>query len=405
MFRRIVSFLGQVKQFLFKKQSSKTVKNVLAEERILLMDILYIFWDRKFIILLPLVFFIPKAYLTSIQPQDQYHASSTLLSETDLGSSGAGSLLEVLTGAEGGFSGSAEVGPGMFNSILRSSPFLLELIYTEFFIESTDSTWTLKDYLNQLETRNGYEIFQEILKRPTAYNEVLNAHKKVQTDTISKYRNEFGVFEFLEVSKTDSINVISSYENDAMAKLLQSVTINIDGRFVTIEVQMPDGRLAAQLNNRLKEKLVQYVVEYKTRKLRNQIEILKVKYEESEFDYLDTQKKLAKFRDDNRGGALSESARSIEDQLSVQFDIAKNLYITTASELESSRLQLLQETPIYSEFQPVILPTQPSIESARKIYITHLVLALAAGFLILLAKVIYDYFYMKEVSYEVQETN
>lgn len=397
MLKRIGRLINQARQLFFKKQSTKTVKQVLSEERIYLLDILYVFWDRKFLILVPLIFFIPKAYLTSIKPYDEFHATSTLLSETDLSPSGAGTLLEVLTGAEGGFSGSGEVGPGMFNSILRSSPFLLELIYSEFYIESTDSTWRLKDYLNQLETRNGYEIFQEILKRPSAIDDVLNAHKSPQSDTISKYRNGFGIFEFLEISKTDSINVISSYENNAMAKLLKNVGITIDGRFVTIEVKMPDGRLAAQLNNVLKEKLVQYVVEYKTRKLRNQIDILEVKYEESRLDYLDTQQKLARFKDENVGGVVSESVRSVEDQLTVEFNIAKNLYITTASELESSRLQLLQETPIYSEFQPVSLPTQPSIESAKKIYITHVVLALAVGFLFLLGKVLYDYFYMKEI--------
>ncbi|MDZ7808047.1 MAG: hypothetical protein U5K71_13160 [Gracilimonas sp.] len=61
---------------------------------------------------------------------------------------------------------------------------------------------------------------------------------------------------------------------------------------------------------------------------------------------------LADFRDSNQG-ALTNRARTQEQQLQSEYDLAFNLYNGLTQEYEQAKLRVQEETPVFKVLQPV----------------------------------------------------
>ena len=197
-----------------------------------------------------------------------------------------------------------------------------------------------------------------------------------------------------------SVLILSGEEKKVMSQLKRRISIASDGRIISLTVKMPDRNVAAQLNTIVIEKLITYLSNYKTEKLRLDLDFISERKAEAEIEYLKAQKELATFRDSNQG-RMTKLAESREQYLTFEYNLAFNIYSTLSNQLEQAQIQVKKETPLFSEFEPVSIPGSPSEPKASKIIILYTGVGAVVGFFMLVLMLFVSYF--KELT--ISKTN
>ena len=83
------------------------------------------------------------------------------------------------------------------------------------------------------------------------------------------------------------------------------------------------------------------------------------RYEEKKAEYEKAQERLAAYRDRNKN-VSSAVARTGEERLQGEFNIAYNVYNELAKQLEQARIQVKEDTPVLSVIKPVVVPVEKS---------------------------------------------
>lgn len=176
--------------------------------------------------------------------------------------------------------------------------------------------------------------------------------KAKEVDTGQKDRNE--------------IIQLSSSERD-LTKLLNSIVyLNVEQKegSITITAIMPEAIAAAQLGQKTQFLLQDYITNFKIEKAQAQLSFVEELYFEKRDAFELAQKILAQFRDQNKN-VSSAIARTEEERLQSEYQIAQSVYNELAKQLENSRIQVKEETPVFSIIEPISVPTE-SFKPKRK---------------------------------------
>lgn len=179
----------------------------------------------------------------------------------------------------------------------------------------------------------------------------------------------------------------TSKELYAIKELKKRIILEQNGKMIRLNVSMPEPVIAAQINAMVLERLIEYVTEYKIGRQRRNIEFIKERVQEAELKFNEAQMRLASFRDSNQG-LISKSARTREEQLQFEFDIAFNIYNNLKLELEQATIQMKKETPIFTILEKAALPLGPSKPNKPLILIFSIFLGVFSGVLFNLYKVL-----------------
>lgn len=316
-----------------------------------------------------------------------YESTATKLTESESGSqSGLSQLsnLASLSGINLPLAGSnSSISPEMYPEIISSKPFLIELVNEKFYFQSKKDSIVLKEYLvEEYSSRPINVIFGGITSIPSRFVSLFSSDVPAVSPIVASALEEEGKPKYL----------IFSDEEDLASELLKgAIKIEDEGTMITLSVKMPEALIAAELNNIIFEKIVKYVTDYKTRKLRISLSFIEERTKESEANFIKSQMALASFRDNNMG-IISQRARTREEQLQAEFNIAYNVYNSMMQELETSRIQLKKETPIFSEFAAPIVPNNPVNASYLKTFIIFAFLGILVGFAVIIFLMVKEYF-------------
>jgi uncharacterized protein involved in exopolysaccharide biosynthesis len=258
--------------------------------------------------------------------------------------------------------------PGMYPSILESSVFLSDLINEKFYIEELGRDISLLDYLS------GYKK-ENIISKGLLF--LFN---------IPSY-----IFSFLKPETNNGIKLASSYiyrgvkittpspqEQLVINQLKKRIKVSSKDRFIDLSVNMPEARLSAEVNNVVTGKLIDYLVSYKTAKRKSDMLFLEKRTEEARRKFVNAQSALAGYQDSNFG-LIFQRGKARQDQLKAQFDLYFGIYNTLAGQLEQARIHLKENTPVFSEFEPVTIPDHPSSPEPVKIIIAFTVVGFISG--------------------------
>jgi uncharacterized protein involved in exopolysaccharide biosynthesis len=116
---------------------------------------------------------------------------------------------------------------------------------------------------------------------------------------------------------------------------------------------------AAQLAQRAQELLQQYIIEFKIKKTKANLDFVQQRYEETSKEYNLAQQRLAAFRDRNRS-LSSAVAGTDQEKLISQYNLISGVYTELAKQLEQARIQVKQDTPVFTIIEPVSVPTERS---------------------------------------------
>ena len=145
---------------------------------------------------------------------------------------------------------------------------------------------------------------------------------------------------------------------------------------ITIDVRDQDPLICATVADSVKERLQQFITDYRTNKARVDYEYNKKLCAEAKVRYERARQRYAEFADANQDLVL-QSVRTkltdLENELQLQF----NTYQTYVAQLQSAEAQVQQDTPAFMTLQSATVPVKPSGPNKKKIVFVFLFLAFA----------------------------
>ncbi len=310
-----------------------------------------------FVIGLLIAFFSPK----------KYTASATLLPSNEKGQSSLGSLssLASLAGISTGNSYSSDNIPSdLYPKIVESFPFLHEFIYEKFYFEDIDKTISIYDYVCQDTIESfGTKLFKYTIGLPMTIRGALAGPPKLD----AKPRN-YGVLR------------INNEEKKALGTIQGLFTIDVEAGtgLVTVSVESDNPILAAQYVNKGIELLQKYIINYKTKQAKENLDFIQQRFDEKKAEYEAVQESFFNYKDKHRN-IISERINIDYQRLSDNYDVLSTVYKNLAQQLEQAKISVKNQTPVYNIIEPVTIPDRKSSPNVKVIILVSLFLGVFLG--------------------------
>lgn len=298
--------------------------------------------------------------ITTFLIQAEYTSTATLLPEYNTESSVGGTAQKLLQNYGGllGMSGgtyasrSNAIRVELYPKIVESIPLQLDLIEHPYYYPEYDTAVSLVTYFNSLHEPSLLNyIMAYTIGLPFTVKDWLT--KNNENQTVDTYpANDESRMDIYSLSK-EKMDIIKIMQERVRASLDQESGV------LTVSATMPDPQLSAVVARKTIDTLTHYLVKYRTKKLKTDLQYTKKQYEKAERRFKSIQDSLAAFRDQNRN-IITSKAQTEEQRLQSRYDLAYNLYQTMAEQLEQTKLRLQEETPVFKVLQPVQVPLEKS---------------------------------------------
>ncbi len=361
-----------------------------SDDEIDLLEVFTTIWKgRKIVIKFILVFGIIGLFIAIFSAKE--YTSSTIVVPQISNNKVGGNLggLAAMAGINLGGGDSEGIPPSLYPKVVQSIPFQKELLEVPLKFSGLEKEVTYKEYYTDYQKKKLSSAIKEY--------------------TIGLPGKIIGLFKgkenkLLEAEEVqDSIYVIST-EDKRLFDLLQSqfvVDVNDKEGFVKISFSMPEALPAAQMTKKTKDFLQKAITEFKTQKAKEQYKFIEERYKEVKKDFISKQSILANFRDKNQGLILSRSQSRLE-QLKSDYNLSYEVYSELAKQLESQKIKLKENTPIFTVIEPVSVPVIKSKPKRLFIIIIWSFIGFIIGVLTLFVKIFFSSLKdrLKSVSFE-----
>ena len=354
----------EIKQVLQEIEKEKNVEAV-EESSIDWQDLLSKAWrGKKFIITVTVVFMF-LGLISALTMTRIYTSKVTLVPELGKSTSSSLSSLSNMLGLGGMTMGSSADAyhVTVYPEVVASTPFVAKMFDMRVTDPKKGIDTTLIGYL----TRERFSI-GNVIGYVTKPIFSLFSNKEEETKG-----NELNLFHLTK-------------EQDRIVKTMnKAIQVDVDKKTgeTTIQVTMDNPVIAATVADTVCKHLREYIVEYRTRKAREDLENYKKIADESYQRYLKASKAYAYYQDHNRGlilnAVISEGSR-----LSNELQIASQLYQQMKLQAEMARGKVIDEKPVFAIIQPATVPLLPQNSRAKVLLIWTFV-----GFVLSCAWVLY----------------
>ena len=354
----------EIKQVLQEIEKEKNVEAV-EESSIDWQDLLSKAWrGKKFIITVTVVFMF-LGLISALTMTRLYTSKVTLVPELGKSTSSSLSSLSNMLGLGGMTMGSSADAyhVTVYPEVVASTPFVAKMFDMRVTDPKKGIDTTLVGYL----TRERFSI-GSVIGYVTKPIFSLFSNKEEETKG-----NELNLFHLTK-------------EQDRIVKTMnKAIQVDVDKKTgeTTIQVTMDNPVIAATVADTVCKHLREYIVEYRTRKAREDLENYKKIADESYQRYLKASKAYAYYQDHNRGlilnAVISEGSR-----LSNELQIASQLYQQMKLQAEMARGKVIDEKPVFAIIQPATVPLLPQNSRAKVLLIWTFV-----GFVLSCAWVLY----------------
>ncbi len=319
-----------------------------------------------------IIIFTPKKYNTRV----------VLLAETNA-KSGSSGLLGDLGGMSGlnignliglniNSSGNDALTSDLYPDIIKSTPFLLDVLQQKIYYPEIKKTITISDYLREYSHPSlagwpGYLIGK--LKGKKENKEIKKYSKGVLN--LSKGQDE--------LIKTLS-DMVSVEIQDQGNKLLKRKS-----KIFSVSVEAQDPMVSALLADSVMNCLKRYVVNYNTRKAQKDLGFIKARYLDARQNYYKVQKSFADYSDSNNNVILA-SVNIKRERLQRELELSASVYMSLAKLMEKAKIRVQDRTPVFTVIEPPKVPLKKSAPKSSLIIIEMLLVGAFVGFSIELVK-------------------
>ena len=334
---------------------------ISQEDSIDVIALLTTLWQsRKFIVKTILVFLILGVLISLLSPV-KYSASTVFVPQ--LGSevkapSGLSSLaslagINLSSGNQGG-----DISPLLYPNLSSNIPFKLALLSAPI-TEDTSDTLDVQFYL--LSQKSGINILSTIKKYTIGLPGLL-----FSSDTNTS-------------SSQSSLISLTEEEEELVEMLSEKYTVSVNEKegYVAVSALDKNPVIAAELVRIITANLQDEIIQKRLEKVQNNLDFTQNQYNQKKLEFEKIQDRLARFKDRNQNISSSLFLNELE-RIQAEYSIALNVVTELATQVESAKLRVNKDTPIFSVIDPVTVPTQK--EYPKRINIV--VLFLFFGFVI-----------------------
>ena len=328
--------------------TSNPKPSVTNDDEIDLLELAKTFWNgRKTILKTILIAGIIGVIFALLSPKE-YTATTTIVPQTSSSTSKLGGLssLAAMAGFNLDNATSGEIlSPTVYPEIVSSVPFQMDLMNMPFSFSEVNHPVSL------------YEYYAENSK-PSVISLIGKYTIGLPGVIISAIK---GDMEQKTISENKGPIALTQKQEEVRKMIAEQVTINLDSKqgFITLQAAFPEALLSAQVADQARELLQKYITRFKIEKASDKLSFIEQRYEEKKKEFEKAQIRLASFSDQNKN-VTSAVARTEESRLQGDYTIALNVYNELAKQLEQAKIQVKEETPVFSILEPAMVPREKS---------------------------------------------
>lgn len=357
------------------EQENKPIITDNNSDEIDITEILKKLWvKRSFIIKLTVAFLLLGLFVALFSPV-QYTSTCTVVPQSGNRSGGGGlGGVAAIMGVNLGTAMMTEgtLSPVMYPEIIKSVPFTREIMKTEVIVEkSNGQPITLYDYYTDKQYRD-FNLLGAIKKYTIGLPGVLIG--AIRGD------KEPEIVESSLIGDSNTVFKLTEEEKRVYDAIQGAVQINPNSKdgYVTIGYVFPEAKVAAQVTDKIYRTLEEYVSQFKSEKLNDNLEFVEKSYETARTDFLNAQDRLTAFQDANRVLSTA-SARSMETRLRNEYDIAFTIYRELATQREQAKIAVKENQTILTLVNPPVVPHEKSAPRRSIIIIGFLFLGVVVA--------------------------
>ena len=342
---------------------------ISQEDSIDVIALLTTLWQsRKFIVKTILVFLILGVLISLLSPV-KYSASTVFVPQ--LGSevkapSGLSSLaslagINLSSGNQGG-----DISPLLYPNLSSNIPFKLALLSAPI-TEDTSDTLDVQFYL--LSQKSGINILSTIKKYTIGLPGLL-----FSSDTNTS-------------SSQSSLISLTEEEEELVEMLSEKYTVSVNEKegYVAVSALDKNPVIAAELVRIITANLQDEIIQKRLEKVRNNLDFTQNQYNQKKLEFEKIQDRLARFKDRNQNISSSLFLNELE-RIQAEYSIALKVVTELATQVESAKLRVNKDTPIFSVIEPVTVPTQKEYPKRINIVVLFLFFGFASASTYILVK-------------------
>nr|WP_314558213.1 Wzz/FepE/Etk N-terminal domain-containing protein [uncultured Capnocytophaga sp.] len=330
--------------------------NAPEEDEIDLLALIQKIWSaRKRIFLITLVFLVI-GILIALFSAKEYTATTIVVPQTESkGGSNLGGLAALAGISIGG--GSSEMLPlTTYPKIVESVPFRKKLAQTKL---------TFSD-----------------IPQPITYEEYCQKHTKpsLMGRLMSVFSSTPAPEPALSIADTTQIMSLSKEERGILNSIDTRLKINLNEKegLITLSCAMPEALPSAQMLQAAQQLLQETVTEFKLQKAKEEYDFVRQRCAEAEKEAKEKQYAVAQFQDRNRD-LFSNLPQTRLQQLQAEYNLAFSVYTELAKQLETKRIKLKEDQPIFTIIEPVSVPNERSKPNRIMIIAIWMFIGLVVG--------------------------
>lgn len=340
------------------------------EEKEIEIDLLELgkkLWDnKKFIIKVTIIGAIVGLVIAFSIPKE-YTSTVVLTPEVKKGGIGSLGSLATLAGINlGGSVGEDVLGdPRLYPEVLKSTSFISRLLSLNVVDSTQNVNTSLREYLLN---NQSVAWWSYVINSPSLILNIFKSDEAVEKKKDGNSRN---------ISK-EEISAIKSLRNRMFIDYDKNIGLS------SISVTMQSAEISALLADSITSYLQSYIIDYRTKKAKEDLQYTERLYDESQSSYYDAQSALAVFRDANMN-VVSAKYKTNEERLQNEVNLTYSIYNQMAQQLQMAKIKVQDLTPVFAIIQPAIQPIIPS-KPHKKIIVGILIFVSLLGSIIWILK-------------------
>ncbi len=350
-----------------KKKISFNTTPIIKDDEIDLVALIKTIWNGRKTIYYSVGICVFIGLLIAFLSPAKYTASATLLPSAEKNRSSLGGLgaLAGMAGVNlGSMVGQSEGIPAeIYPQVVNSYPFLNEFIHTKFHFEKYDVPISIYDCVVA-------DTIPSLVAQITKYTIRLPWTLK------DAFLSEKG-----EISETKDYGVLNLTEEEliAIGSVYQLFQVEVDDKtgLVSIALEAEEPILAAQFVQKGIDILQKYIIDYKTKQVRENLDFVQGRFDAKKKEYEEAQESYFNYKDRHRN-IISERIDPEFQRLIDTYDIYATVYKGLAQQLEQAKIAVKEETPVFTVLEPAKVPNE---KSSPKKKIILLVCVLLGGFI------------------------
>lgn len=306
-------------------------------------------WSGRRTIIKTTLLFTVLGVFIAISTPNQYSVTATLVPQASSGSKLGGlSSLAAMAGFNMDLGTTAELSPAIYPKIVQSVPFKLELLQTKLNFKDIDHPISLFEYYSDEEYQS-FNLLGSVMKYTFGLPGVIIKAIKGEQDDSTLFNN------------SKELIVLTEEEYEIFESLSENVYLVADETegTLTLTAIMPEALAAAQLGQSALTMLQSYITKYKIEKAQEQLDFIQERFEVKKAEFEQAQVNLASFRDRNKFMSTA-IAKTEEERLQGEYQIAFSVYNELAKQLETAKIQVKEETPVLTIIEPITIPNEKS---------------------------------------------